>query len=294
MSEKVEAFFGKVMADLTGSMVTLTTALGLRLGLFEALAAAPATASELSVRTGVAERYALEFLRCTHAAGYVEHDPAGDRYRLPPEHAEVLIREGGPLDTGGMVLWMLHAAQVAWRVEQAFRDGKGVPPDAYPEGFWTATERLGASWYENALVARWIPAVPVLQQKLEHGARVLDVGCGSGRALIELARAFPASSFLGVDLLETQVARARRNVLAAGAGDRVEVMRADASAGIAGSFDVIALFDVLHDARDPAALLVTGAIFAQCACRRGFRADRDESANLPEPHATRIGSRGRR
>jgi SAM-dependent methyltransferase len=264
MTEKLEAFFGKVMTDLSGGMITLTTALGLRLGLFDALAEAPATASELAARTAVAERYALEFLRCLHAAGYVEEDPEDGRYRLPPEHAQVLAREGGPLDVGGMVLWMLHSAQVAGRVEQAFRDGKGVPPDAYPDAFWAAMERLGASLYENALTDRFLPAVPGLRERLERGARVLDVGCGSGRALIELARKFPASSFLGVDLLETQVARARRNVLAAGVGDRVEVLRADASAGIASSFDVIALFDVLHDARDPAALLAS--------CRHAIRA----------------------
>ena len=117
-------------------------------------------------------------------------------------------------------------------------------------------ERFTAGWFENLLLGEWLPAVPEVRAKLEHGAKVADVGCGAGRALIKLAGAFPNSTCSGYDAFAGQLARARQNAASAGLGDRITFERRDVAAdGLPERFDVITTFDVVHDAVDPLALL---------------------------------------
>jgi SAM-dependent methyltransferase len=252
---KLEVFMRKVIGDLSGAMITMLNGVGLRLGLYDALARGPVTPGELALRAGISERYALEFLRAVRAAGYVEHEPNTDRYELPVEHAEALAREGGPNDVGGFLLWVPQAASMCSAVEQAFRDGSGIHPVRYPAGIWEAMERLSGSFYENFLVSNWIAALPELEAKLKRGALVADVGCGAARALIKLARAFPSSRFVGFDMTDAQLERARENVKKAGLSERIELVQGDAARGISGRYDLITTFDVLHDAPNPRALL---------------------------------------
>jgi SAM-dependent methyltransferase len=116
-------------------------------------------------------------------------------------------------------------------------------------------ERFTGCWFENLLIQHWIPAMPEVKAKLEAGARVADIGCGSGRALIKLAQAFPKSRYIGLDVFEAQIARARNNAQAAGVAGQIEFWRADAAAPIPGPFDVMTTFDVIHDSVDPLGLL---------------------------------------
>jgi SAM-dependent methyltransferase len=259
---KLEIFMGKVMDDLSGAMITLLNGIALRLGLYDALARGPATPIELAGRAGISERYALEFLRAVRAAGYVERDAQTGRYALPAEHAQALASVGGPADVGGFLLWVPHAAAMSSAVEQAFRDGSGIRPERYPAGLWEAMERISGAAYENFLVDGWIGALPDLKARLKQGALVADVGCGAARALIKLAQAFPSSRFVGFDMAEAQLDRARENVERAGLLDRIELVRSDAARGISGRYDLITTFDVLHDAPDPLALLeqIRGAL----------------------------------
>lgn len=250
---KIGAFMGQVMGNASGGVMTLLSALGQRLGLWKALAGGPATSAELAARAGVHPRYALEFLRAARAAGYVEHDPAGDRYALPPEHAAVLAAEGGPLDVSGILAWLAPAATLVGPLERAFKDGAGISMEVIPEALWASMEQMGNGLYDTQLVG-WIDAVPGLRERLESGATVADVGCGAGRALLRLAREFPKSRFVGLELVAAQVERARANVAAAGLVDRIEIVRADAARGLGGRFDLVTTFDVLHDAPDPQAL----------------------------------------
>jgi 2-polyprenyl-3-methyl-5-hydroxy-6-metoxy-1,4-benzoquinol methylase len=244
---KVEAFMGKVMGDAS---------LGDRLGLFASLAEeGPATSAELAERAQVNERYACEWLRGMHAAGYLELDRSCARFALPAEHAQVLAAEGGPLFLGGAFQLTFGYLRALDRLTEAFRSGGGVPQSAYPAETWEGMGRFSRPFYENLLVQAWVPAVSGLHERLERGARWADVGCGAGLAAIALARAYPASTFVGYDAFEGQVELARRAAAEAGVGDRVRFELLDAAAGLPERFDVVSTFDVVHDAINPPALV---------------------------------------
>jgi 2-polyprenyl-3-methyl-5-hydroxy-6-metoxy-1,4-benzoquinol methylase len=253
----VEAFVGRALGDLGGAMTTLFCALGDRLGLLKALAAdGPVSSEDLAARLRLNERYVREWLRGMTAAGYLEYEPESQRFLLPAEHAPVLAQETGPVFFGGVYQELVGSLAALARVADAFRAGGGTPQETYPPEFWEGMERFTAGWFENLLLTEWLPAVPEVQDKLERGAKVADVGCGAGRALIKLAAAFPSSRSSGYDEFEGQLARARTNAASAGLGDRIRFERRDVAAeGLPERFDVITTFDVVHDAVDPLALL---------------------------------------
>jgi SAM-dependent methyltransferase len=254
--EKSEAFLHKAMGDLVGSAVSMMCALGDRLGLFKDLQAnGPATSFELAQRTQIQERYAREWLSSMASAGYLTYDRGSERFTLPPEHAPVLAQESGPFFFGGIYQQLPPMVANYDRLLDAFRNGGGVSQSAYGEGFWDGLERFTGSWFENMLLPVWLPAMPEVQAKLEHGATVADVGCGRGRAIIKLAQAFPKSRFVGYDACEPTIVRASANAQAAGVSDRVRFELRDVTHGLPEQYDVITTFDVVHDAIDPSGLL---------------------------------------
>lgn len=254
--EEVEAFAGKAIADLAGTMTTVLCALGDQTGLFSALAASgPATAAELARRTGAEERYVLEWARGLTAAGYLELDRAGGRFSLPPAHAAVLADEGGAIFLGGCYEELGGMLQILDRVAASFRRGGGVPQAAYPDSAYDGMARFTRAWFDHHLLAEWLPLAPGLEERLRAGLRWADVGCGAGRAVIRLAEAFPRSTFVGYDAFPAQVERARRAAAQAGVAERTRFEVADAAHGLPEPADVISTFDVVHDAVDPGALL---------------------------------------
>ncbi len=251
---RLGAFMERALGDAAGFMATTLAALGDRLGLFRALDEhGPCTCEALSELAGVDRRYALEWLRGMRAAGYVDAD--GDCFSLAPEHAQVLAVEGGPFFLGGAYQLTLGYLRPLDRLTEAFRSGGGVPQSAYPAETWEGRGRFARPMYDNVLVQRWVPAVDGLRARLEQGARWADVGCGGGMAVVRLAQAFPASSFVGYDSFEGQIELARRTAREAGVGDRVRFEVLDAADGLPERFDVVSAFDVVHDAADPDRLL---------------------------------------
>ena len=146
------------------------------------------------------------------------------------------------------------AAQLPALVE-AFRNGGGLRQESYTEDLWSGMERLGAMWFDHEMVEAWIPSVPGLQAKLKKGARVADIGSGSGRALIRLAQAFPKSRFIGYDRFPAAVERARRNAELADVAGSVKFLVHDTETGLPETFDLITAFDSLHDMNDLAAAI---------------------------------------
>ena len=253
---KLGAFMERFLGDAAGLMASTLAMLGDRLGLFKTLEkCGPARSGELAAAAEVNERYAREWLRGMHAAGYLELDRETGRYDLPPEHAQVLAAEGGPAFLGGALQLTFGYLRTVERLTEAFRSGGGVAQSAYPAETWEGMGRFSRSFYDNLLVQQWLPAVDGLVQRLEQGASWADVGCGSGLALIRLAESFPASTFVGYDNFEGQLELARRAAADAGVSDRVRFELLDATAGLPERFDVISTFDVVHDAVDPTALL---------------------------------------
>ena len=138
---------------------------------------------------------------------------------------------------------------------QAFRQGGGVHQSDYDPGLWEGMERASLGRFENMLVQLWLPAMPDVVALLDRGCDVADIGCGQGHALIKLARTYPKSRYVGYDVFEPSIARARANAEAAGVADRVSFQQLDASRGLLAQYDVITTFDVVHDAVDPLGLL---------------------------------------
>jgi SAM-dependent methyltransferase len=254
--EKLERFANLVGKNIAGMSIGIMAAIGDRLGLFRALdSGGPATSAELAERTSIHERYAREWLGAMACAGYVEYDPASARFTLPPENASVLADEGGPNCVCGDFEFLAALALPVDLHVQAFRDGRGVPQSAYDASLWEGIDRGNATWFAHGLVQRGLALAPDLRDMLVRGADVADVGCGGGRALIALARAFPASRFVGYDIFPPSIARATATAEAAGVGDRVRFAAHDAAQGLPERFDVITSFDVVHDSADPPALL---------------------------------------
>jgi SAM-dependent methyltransferase len=282
---RAEQFLEKALGAFSNTMTTVLVVLGDRLGLFKDLHEnGPATPAELAQRTGVDERYAREWLRGMAAAEYVEHDRAGDRYTLPPEHALVFAQEGGPMFMCGGYQMLPALIGTFDRLVEVFRRGGGVTQGEYGPDFWDGMQRFSASWFEHALLGEWLPSVPQVQAALEQGIVAADVGCGGGRASIKLAQAFPNSRFVGFDAFPGQVERAQANAEAAGVADRVSFEVLDVAQGLPDRYDLVTTFDVIHDAVDPAGLIA--------AIRKGLK---DDGAylmleiNCADDHADNVG-----
>ncbi|MBT3942216.1 MAG: methyltransferase domain-containing protein [Chloroflexi bacterium] len=249
---KRDRFLGKVIGDLSGTFVTAMSVIGDRLGLFNALSSSgPVTAEEFAELAGIDRRYSEEWLAAMSHGGYLEYNSDVQQFWLPPEHVPALAEESGPYFVGGIHQQIPGLVGKLEPVMDAFRNGGGVSQSEYGSDHWEGLERLTASWYENLLIQEWIPSAAGVYSKLEQGADFADVGCGSGWALIKLAQAFPRSRFVGYDVYQPSIERARANAVSVGVGDRVTFKTFDVAPGIPERFDVISTFDVIHDLVDP-------------------------------------------
>jgi len=257
--EKVRAFAGQILSDIGTAVQGALSYIGDKLGIFKAMAAvdAPVTVEELAGKTGLNPRYLREWLGAMTAARYVDYDPASGRYFLPPEHAAVLADENNPFFLGGFIQESVPMVSMAPRVAEDFRTGKGVPQTAYPAEMFEAIERTSAGIYKHQLIQRWLPAMPQVEAKLRAGGAALDVGCGSGRAAITIAKAFPDARVFGFDAHAGSIERARANAKAAGVGDRIKFEVVDCTQLPAHEFDFISTFDVVHDSADPLGLMTS-------------------------------------
>ncbi|MHA2227222.1 MAG: class I SAM-dependent methyltransferase [Candidatus Hodarchaeales archaeon] len=247
-----DAFSEKVVNDFSGTMVSTMCILGDRLGLFKELATnGPATSSELAQRADVNERYTREWLQSLACVGYLTYDSTNQRFTLPTEYIPVLAEENGPYFMGGPFQQMLGLWGALDQVEQAFVKGGGVPYSAYSEHWWHGLARESHSWFDNALVQEWIPVMPVVKNQLEQGIMVADVGCGYGRALIQLAKAFPKSQFVGYDLHEGSINAAIQAAKDHGVEKNVTFKQLDIANELPSQYDLITTFDVIHDLSHP-------------------------------------------
>lgn len=247
-------FASRVMGDLGGAMTSLMGALGVRLGLFGALAAGPATSQELAGRTRLSERYLREWLWGMTSAGYLSFDRATERFTLPPEHVGALV-DGSPFSLAAGYELLTPMAGMIDDVAEAFRTGGGIDHGRYPDSLYAAMERMSSSWLDGMLVDAWLPAVDGVVDKLERGGTAADVGSGGGRALIAMARRFDSARFVGYDLHAPNVESAAQAAKQWGVADRVRFENEDATSALQGPLDLVTMFDVLHDAPDPQGLL---------------------------------------
>ncbi|MGY1712205.1 class I SAM-dependent methyltransferase [Geodermatophilus sp. SYSU D00758] len=253
--ERVERFASTLFDHYTGGLLTYLVDLGDRTGLFEAAAQAPGSSAEIADRAGVHERYAREWLGAMTTAGVVAFEPATRTYTLPPEHAACLTGAGsGNLARfSGMITHLgSHLAAVA----AAFRTGGGVPYEDFRPDFTDVMDAANRNAFDEHLVADVLPLAPGLVERLRAGARVMELGCGTGHATVLLAQAFPASTFVGYDLAEDALDRGRQEAADRGLGN-VTFERRDVTAlAPPDPVDLVLTVDTIHDLPDPEAVLV--------------------------------------
>lgn len=251
--ERLGALVGQVVTDLGAAMAVPLVLLGDRLALFEHLATGAATSADLADRSALSERYVREWLLAMAASGYIDHLGEG-RYELSPEQRELFCNPDSAAYVAGGFQSMTAATRSLDRLTEAFRSGEGMGWHEHHDDVFTGTERFFRPSYLNQLTSAWIPALTGLQERLEAGARVADVGCGLGASTRILAAAYPASTFAGSDYHEASIEMARAKATEEGLAERVTFEVAGAQ-GLTGEYDAIMMFDCLHDMPDPSAAL---------------------------------------
>jgi SAM-dependent methyltransferase len=250
---KLESFVFRAVDEVGATLNAALVVMGDKLGLYRALAeAGPLAPEELAQRTGTAERYVREWLNNQAAGGYVEYDPASGRYTLPPEQAMALTDEESPAYLPGFFQIAIGSVLDSPRITEAVRTGKGIGWHDHVHDVHEGCERFFRPGYNANLVGSWLPALEGVVSKLEQGARVADVGCGHGASTILMAKTFPNSTFVGSDYHAGSIATARDRAAAAGVGERITFEVAPAAGFSGKGYDLVTMFDCLHDMGDPA------------------------------------------
>ena len=249
---KLNALVGKMLGDLGGAFSVPTTRIGFKLGLFASLHAdGAATAGELAKRKGLAERNVREWALAQAANGYVAFDPATERFSLTPEQSMIFAVEDSPVYLQGAFDLVAEMIAGQPKVEAAFKSGGGVAWGDSSGCMFCAVGAFFRPGYVNNLMQAWLPALDGMAPRLEAGAKVADVGCGVGFSTLLMARAFPNSSFVGYDFHGPSIDEANKHAAAHGLADRVRFETVAAKEIAERDFDLVTMFDCLHDMGDP-------------------------------------------
>lgn len=247
--EKLHALLGLMVNELGAAQNAALVIIGDELGLYAALfEKGPLTSIELAAATGTHERYVREWLSAQAASGFITFDPGTQKFSLSPEQAAVLGDDDSAVNMIGGFQALVATYADRPKLAEAFRSGKGVCWTEHCNCLFCGTDRFFRPGYKANLLSTWLPALDGVVEKLERGARVADVGCGHGSSTLIMAEAFPNSEFIGFDFHEESIVEAGKR--ANGLGNvRFETARAQDFPG--GDFDLVCLFDALHDMGDP-------------------------------------------
>jgi SAM-dependent methyltransferase len=250
--EKLNAFMGKMVGDMGAAISGSLVILGDRLGLYTALQShGPATSFELADATGLNERLIREWLAAQAAAEYITYDAVTGRFFLSPEQAMAFADEESPAFMAGGFLLLAAVYKDEAKVAKAFQSGLGLGWHEHDVCLFRGTERFFRPGYNANLVSNWIPALDGVEAKLKAGAKVADVGCGHGASTILMAQAYPNSHFTGFDYHASSIERAREAAAAAGVSNRADFQVASAQDYPGSGYDLVCIFDALHDMGDP-------------------------------------------
>ncbi|BCS31710.1 SAM-dependent methyltransferase [Luteitalea sp. TBR-22] len=250
--QHLDTLLGRIVIDFGAVSTAPLVLIGDRLGLYRALAAlGPLTSAELAQQTQTHERYVREWLNAQAASGYVTYEADSGRYLLTPEQALAFAHEGSPAFMVGAFQLALAAGRRLDTLTTAFRTGDGIGWHEHDHELFHGIERFFRPNYDAHLVREWLPTLDGVEDRLRAGGRVADVGCGHGASTILLAQAFPASTFVGFDTHVDSVAAATARAADAGVSERCrfEVAPADGFPGT--GYDLVTVFDALHDMGDP-------------------------------------------
>ena len=254
--EALQAFTGQVSASITGGLNCALTLVGDQLGLYKSLAeSGPVNSAELGQATNLSERWVREWLHQQACIKQIEYDETNDKFFLSSEGKAVLADESHPAYLGGMFESVVAVYDTVHHLPDCFRSGLGQSFDDKGENCACGIERMSRRFQNEHLVPDLLPQLDGMIEKMQQGARIADVGCGSGTATIAMAKAFPASEFIGYDISMHALNRARNNINDAGVNNVRLHNPVDHPLPNDGSFDLITTFDVIHDSTHPDQLI---------------------------------------
>lgn len=249
--QKSDAFADEYMHMMNGGAMMVLASVGHRTGLFNVLADRPAaTSEEIAQAAGLNERYVREWLNGMVTGRWIEYDPAAKTYRLPGEHAAWLTRKAAPNNLAVFAQYIPLVGTVEDDIVASFHEGGGVPYSKFPRFHEIMAEESGET-VVSALFETILPLVPGLEERLTAGIHVLDLGCGSGRALQLMAKTFPASTFTGIDLSGEAIGSARAAAERQGLTNAQFQVRDAAQWEETEAYDFITTFDAVHDQARP-------------------------------------------
>jgi SAM-dependent methyltransferase len=252
MHSKLNVFVGKFVEDLGAAVHAGMVVIGEKLGLYKALAEGPLDSAELAAKTETDERYVREWLGSQAAGGYVTYHEKTRKFSLSEEQAFTLANEDSPAYIPGAFQLALGSLAAVPRITESFRSGAGMGWHEHDDDVFHGCEKFFRPGYSANLVTSWIPFLQGVKSRLEMGARVADVGCGKGVSTVLMAKAFPKSQFFGFDYHDKSIQDARATATRAGLADRVTFEVAKAKEFPGKDYDLITVFDCLHDMGDPA------------------------------------------
>jgi SAM-dependent methyltransferase len=249
---KLQDFVFRAVDEVGATLNAALVVMGDKLGLYRALAGAgPLAPADLAERTGTTERYVREWLNAQAAGGYVEYDSASGRYLLPPEQATALTDADSPAYLPGLFQTAIGSVLDSPRIVEAARTGAGLGWHEHGGDVFEGCERFFRPGYNANLVSAWLPALDGVVAKLQRGAHVADVGCGHGASTVLMGQAYPNSTFVGSDYHAGSIETARQRAQDAGVSDRVTFEVTSAAAYGGEDYDLVTMFDCLHDMGDP-------------------------------------------
>jgi 2-polyprenyl-3-methyl-5-hydroxy-6-metoxy-1,4-benzoquinol methylase len=250
-----EQFAERMMTVLNHGALNLMISIGHRTGLFDTLSGLrPSTSQEIADAAGLNERYVREWLGAMTTGEILEHDHENNTYSLPDEHAAWLTRAAAPNNIAITTQWMSVLGGVETKIVDCFHNGGGVPYEAY-ERFLDVMCEESHQTVIVPLIDDLLPLAPGLKEKLEEGIEVLDVGCGSGFAMVQMAKEFPKSNFTGYDMSEEAIELGKERAGELGLTNITLQVKDVAAFTNEKQFDLITTFDAVHDQADPARVL---------------------------------------
>ena len=248
---KSEQFAERMMTILNHGALNLMISIGYRTGLFDVMSELSAsTSEEIAKAAGLNERYVREWLGAMVTGGIIDHYHEKKSYSLPEEHAVWLTRKAVPNNIAVTTQWISLLGSVEDKIVECFKNGGGVPYEAF-ERFHEVMSDESHQTVIVPLLDQTLPLIEGIKERLEEGINVLDVGCGSGFALVHMAREFPNSRFTGYDISEEAIDRGTAHAAQHGLTNVTLIAKDVAEFDDVQKYDLITTFDAIHDQADP-------------------------------------------
>lgn len=254
-NSRAEEFASKMFQFLNGGMLSLMISVGYKTGLFDTISRMkPSTSQEISQTAKLNERYVREWLGAMVTGNIIEYDPSTEKYLLPKEHSAFLTRKSGIDNLAVLAQYVSLMGNVEDKIVECFRNGGGLPYSEYPK-FQQLQAEETARIFDSKLISHILPLIPDINNKLNNGIKVLDIGCGRGHAINLMGKAFPNSKFTGCDISHEGISSAKEEAKNLGLTNVQFEIKDALLVEELGKFDLITAFDTIHDQTQPTKVL---------------------------------------